>query len=660
MPQLSVIIPVYNVETYLRPCLDSVLGQSLQDMEIICVDDGSTDHSPDILAEYAARDARLSIITQENRGLSGARNAGLAVAKAPYITFVDSDDSLDSPAAYEKALAHMADPGVDLVAFGVRIIGDASAQRRYRKYFAPHFTGRTELTDHVLLHTNVCVWNKIFRRSIIECFAIRFPEGAWYEDEFFFHAYASMARCAYFLPDTWYRYTRRPDSITGGAHTTAAATLRASRDALRIPRSLAQYWQSVGALDSHRRLLGHIFFGCAAHIFAEMRHAPATRRDELRRELLQFATEMRLDSYPEHAYTCNILQQNRHPKQKVKYGGGLLCAKQSLRERTLSLLGLPLWQEAYRNGGVVYKLFSCLPLYRKDLRPHPAFAQNELRLCATPPLAIDDSRLLAELRALGPFAYQPNDGNLGDALIAAATMQWMDTHRLPWRRLKPSDRPDSLVYGGGGIWTPDYIANTRSILQQMQRAKRVLILPSSFRDVPELVRILDERFVIFCREQASYTYLRAQNTGARILLDHDMALRARLIKRPAWWRTLKWSRSLRALKAAIRTLPASPCLYRQDAESTACRAHSELDLSDTLGWFRPTASRARFELGAWALCAAVADFQHIYTDRLHVGIAALLCGVRVTYRDNSYGKISAVCSHSLINHPLVEIDHHKA
>ena len=95
MPQISVIIPVYNSEKYLPQCLESIVGQSYGDIEIICVNDGSKDKSTEILNSYAAKDERIKIINQKNKGQSAARNAGLDVATGKYIAFVDSDDVID-------------------------------------------------------------------------------------------------------------------------------------------------------------------------------------------------------------------------------------------------------------------------------------------------------------------------------------------------------------------------------------------------------------------------------------------------------------------------------------------------------------------------------------------------------------------------------------
>ena len=100
--KISVIIPVYNVEKYLRECLDSVADQSLKDIEIICVNDGSTDSSRDILLEFKEKDSRFIVLDKQNGGLSSARNAGFAAAKGTYILFLDSDDILKGVSALEK------------------------------------------------------------------------------------------------------------------------------------------------------------------------------------------------------------------------------------------------------------------------------------------------------------------------------------------------------------------------------------------------------------------------------------------------------------------------------------------------------------------------------------------------------------------------------
>ena len=109
---VSVIVPVYNVENYLRQCLDSITGQTLRNIEIICVDDSSTDSSGKILEEYAKKDERIKIITQPNKGAGAARNNGLSAAQGKYLSFLDSDDFFEPDMlelAYKKAEEDRAD-----------------------------------------------------------------------------------------------------------------------------------------------------------------------------------------------------------------------------------------------------------------------------------------------------------------------------------------------------------------------------------------------------------------------------------------------------------------------------------------------------------------------------------------------------------------------
>ena len=110
---ISIIIPVYNVEKYLSDCLDSVVNQTYKDLEIICVNDGSTDNSLDILNEYCSKDDRIFVVNKENGGLSSARNAGLAVAKGDFIMFLDSDDWIDNNTC-EVALKQMMESNSDV------------------------------------------------------------------------------------------------------------------------------------------------------------------------------------------------------------------------------------------------------------------------------------------------------------------------------------------------------------------------------------------------------------------------------------------------------------------------------------------------------------------------------------------------------------------
>ena len=116
---ISVIVPVYKVEPYLRQCVDSILGQTYRDIEVLLIDDGSPDRCGEICEEYAGKDARVRVFHTENNGLSSARNLGLREAKGEYIGFVDSDDWID-PDMYEILLRRIEESGTNVSVCGVR------------------------------------------------------------------------------------------------------------------------------------------------------------------------------------------------------------------------------------------------------------------------------------------------------------------------------------------------------------------------------------------------------------------------------------------------------------------------------------------------------------------------------------------------------------
>ncbi len=148
MPKVSVVIPVYNVERYLKECLDSILGQTLKEIEIICVDDGSADHSLDILKEYGDRDCRISIMTQENRGASSARNHGADLASGEYLYFMDGDDILEKE-ALEKLYAISEEKALDVLYFDGCSFFETEELKESKKNYLTYYT-RTGDYSHVM------------------------------------------------------------------------------------------------------------------------------------------------------------------------------------------------------------------------------------------------------------------------------------------------------------------------------------------------------------------------------------------------------------------------------------------------------------------------------------------------------------------------------
>ena len=211
-PWVSIIVPVYNVESFLPKCLDSLINQTLTNIEIICVNDGSTDGSRDILRLYEKRDMRIKVIDKPNGGLSSARNAGIDAATADLIGFVDSDDWVE-PDTYESAYYSLGD--CDLVCFGTNVTGEAMLDRRADdiEYYRVKYEGLMELTDEIRLNVDVAAWNKLYRRELIQNYDIRFPEGMLYEDYSFYWKYISVCKKVFFIKDLKYNYLRRNGSI---------------------------------------------------------------------------------------------------------------------------------------------------------------------------------------------------------------------------------------------------------------------------------------------------------------------------------------------------------------------------------------------------------------------------------------------------------------
>lgn len=174
MPKVSVIIPVYNVEEYLRECLDSVVNQTLQDIEIICVNDGSPDNSLAILEEYAKKDERIRIINKENGGVSSARNIGIRVANSNYLIFVDSDDTIDLDTC-RLALEKIVEVDADICCFGVNEkYNNQVLKRKFDGDYLEKYEGKEiDLSCKVKFLTNAC--GKIIKRDFLINNSIEFP-----------------------------------------------------------------------------------------------------------------------------------------------------------------------------------------------------------------------------------------------------------------------------------------------------------------------------------------------------------------------------------------------------------------------------------------------------------------------------------------------------
>lgn len=213
-PLVTVIVPVYQSKEYLSGCLDSVIEQTYTLLEIIVVDDGSTDGSSEICDEYSLKDNRIKVIHQKNGGLSSARNAGIDICSGEYITFVDSDDIIAD--CMISSMVNMAQKEhADIVKIGViRKYAYSECKPVEKKYEV--FSNKTIL--HKIYSTNsqtICGCGKLFKKSVIG--NIRFPVGKYYEDEFFVPKVYARSKKVVMSDSEYYFYMQRDnDSIMRG------------------------------------------------------------------------------------------------------------------------------------------------------------------------------------------------------------------------------------------------------------------------------------------------------------------------------------------------------------------------------------------------------------------------------------------------------------
>ena len=229
--KISVILPIYNVDKYLCKCLDSLVNQTYENLEIILVDDGSTDNCPKLCDEWKEKDRRIKVIHKTNNGPSSARNAGLDIATGEWISFIDPDDYVDKN-LYSDLIGYFDDAELDLLSFGFNEVKNESITRIE---IANGFMDTQEAIRHLLTwdeKVRSFVWDKIFRRSLID--RLRFSEELPYGEDtpFVFEALVNSKK--YLQINTpYYYYVRRDDSLVGSCYKSRKLyTVEASRKIL--------------------------------------------------------------------------------------------------------------------------------------------------------------------------------------------------------------------------------------------------------------------------------------------------------------------------------------------------------------------------------------------------------------------------------------------
>ncbi len=677
--KISVIIPVYNVEKYLPKCLDSLINQTYQNLEIICIDDGSTDTSPQILKEYAQKDSRIKIITSCNEGLSAARNKGLKQMTGVYVSFVDSDDWLDEK-TYEKALSHFT-KDVDSVCWFAALVPDTpniNITSDKKKYHDVNFKGKLHLDQNNFFELTVTVWNKIYRKSIIDKYKINFAVGLNHEDFSFFTKYMILAPDTYCINEYLYFYRQRENSITT---VNAAKKLKYLTDGIKNFEHTYDFFRQIPLTLQQELILVKMFEICCRHDYAEAPKFAA-------KNVLKYANNLLPQIRFQGDYNLKEILKNISRKKLFKPG-----LKRRLRQRflnpknfifklcrTVLIQQFAEWQNEQKEF-IADTIFSMKKILNNQ-------ADVEINIAANIKYQVD-RQILESLKALDEFYFWPNFGNIGDVVIASAEYQLLDNNELRYKIYNNSlnfniNEQFDLVYGGGGLFVKHWNYQYVKEVFKSQNLRKAVILPASFFECDDLLEVLDERFIVFCREKRSYEYCKSKNTRAQFFLTNDMVFSLDLAQ-------CKINNSNRALiKEQLEILSDEQFLFihkerYQIYKALFKRIMSALNIITLehnglkLGYFlREDAEKAQHDAFyvpsidlSSLLCSTSCDkgmvnilsklfmcsidcLDVIVTDRLHIGLCAALQNKKVCLLDNNYGKLSGIFEQTLKDFPNVK------
>lgn len=316
-PKVSVIVPVYNTEKYLVKCLDSLVNQTLQEIEIIVIDDGSTDSSPQIIKAYSEKyPEKFVCVTQKNSGQAVARNQGVEMCIGEYIGFLDSDDEA-TPKMFEKMYNEAIRNHVDLVVCDYWFITKRSQQERKVKAFKDR--------KSMLVDVFVDPWNKLYKSKVLKNNGIKFPEGYFYEDTGWFACTVpfvnSTSKIDEFLV---YHYKREGSSMTTLDDKRVAHIFPVMDNIINFYKEKNVYQEFYSELE---------YFYTKILLCSSMMRIARVKDRKIRRELIIKTFAKINDNFPQ--YKMNPYFQGRKIEKYIKCisrgNSGLFLAAFSLR-----------------------------------------------------------------------------------------------------------------------------------------------------------------------------------------------------------------------------------------------------------------------------------------------------------------------------------------
>ncbi len=363
-PKISVIVPVYNVEKYVGKCIESLVNQTLKDIEIICVDDCSTDNSISIIQDYAKKDKRIKIIKhQKNSGLATSRNTGIQSSVAPYIMCCDSDDFYDKTMCEEMFNA-IEKSGADIAMCGMNIIyeADESLKQSDDEYYRIKNKGTKPVSYSLIESCDVSSCNKIFKRSIINEHNLRYPDGLKYEDAYWFFVYMLWAYKATFVNKKLYNYIRHTGSIM---NQTFKKCDTSAIDHLKIAFEIFDYMNKYNKYEKNRDYYWKSIF--IPYLNFARWHTNKTHQQQIYNMASSFVKQHyipeNLDFYSER--TLDMIK-NKSLEHTQKYLFGLFRIKESIDKKAYYFLFLPIYKikifpdyQKHYAVGIQYKIKHC-------------------------------------------------------------------------------------------------------------------------------------------------------------------------------------------------------------------------------------------------------------------------------------------------------------
>lgn len=267
--EISIIVPVYNLENYLPKCIDSILAQTFSKFELILINDGSTDNSGEICDKYAINDSRIKVVHKDNGGVASSRNTGLEIAEGKYIGFVDNDDYINEhmfETLYNNAIIHSADIVIcDYIDVNEGEYQDTSIS--HSNYNTEHYSNIKALNE---LYTNNNVtflvpWNKLYKKSVFE--DIKYKEGISCDDETVAHKIFYESKKITYIHVALYYYVKRIGSITNTQFNIKKF------EGVYVLKERERYFREKGEVDLHQKALrsyAGIFFYCYYRARAEL------------------------------------------------------------------------------------------------------------------------------------------------------------------------------------------------------------------------------------------------------------------------------------------------------------------------------------------------------------------------------------------------------